>query len=73
MAVDANVRPARLLGAVESPLRGVKPSDIDMVIVRENSEGEYSGHGGRSHRALPQEVATDVSIFTRAGIRRIMC
>jgi tartrate dehydrogenase/decarboxylase/D-malate dehydrogenase len=68
----ANIRPARVLGAIESPLRGVKPSDIDMVIVRENSEGEYSGHGGRSHRGLPEEVATDVSIFTRAGIKRIM-
>lgn len=42
------------------------------MIVRENSEGEYAGHGGRSHRSQPWEVATDVSIFTRHGLERIM-
>ena len=42
------------------------------MIVRENSEGEYAGHGGRAHRGLPEEVATDVAIFTRAGVARIM-
>ncbi|HVW87103.1 MAG TPA: tartrate dehydrogenase [Bryobacteraceae bacterium] len=68
----ANVRPARILPGIESPLRGVGSADLDWVIVRENSEGEYSGHGGRSHRGLPEEVATDVSIFTRAGVARIM-
>jgi tartrate dehydrogenase/decarboxylase/D-malate dehydrogenase len=42
------------------------------VIVRENSEGEYSGQGGRSHRGLPEEVGTEVSIYTRVGVTRIM-
>jgi len=68
----ANVRPARILDGIQSPLRGVRPQDIDWVIIRENSEGEYSGHGGRSHRGLSMEVATEVSIFTRAGVERIM-
>ncbi|MEZ5924214.1 MAG: tartrate dehydrogenase [Hyphomicrobiaceae bacterium] len=68
----ANVRPTRILPGIESPLRGVAARDLDWVIVRENSEGEYAGQGGRSHRGLPEEVATDVSIFTRAGITRIM-
>jgi tartrate dehydrogenase/decarboxylase/D-malate dehydrogenase len=68
----ANVRPARLLPGIQSPLRGVGPADLDWVIVRENSEGEYAGHGGRSHRGLPEEVATEVSVFTRAGVTRIM-
>lgn len=67
----ANVRPARVLPGVESPLRMKNPSDLDWVIIRENSEGEYSGHGGRAHRGLPEEVATEVSIFTRAGVTRI--
>jgi tartrate dehydrogenase/decarboxylase/D-malate dehydrogenase len=68
----ANVRPTRLLPGIESPLRAVGPADLDWVIVRENSEGEYAGQGGRSHRGLPEEVATEVSIFTRAGVTRIM-
>ncbi|MEP6716007.1 MAG: tartrate dehydrogenase [Terriglobia bacterium] len=68
----ANVRPTRILPGIESPLRGVTAKDLDWVIVRENSEGEYSGHGGRSHRGLPEEVATDVSIFTRACVARIL-
>jgi tartrate dehydrogenase/decarboxylase/D-malate dehydrogenase len=68
----ANVRPTRILPGITSPLRGVGPDDLDWVIVRENSEGEYSGQGGRSHRGLPHEVATEVSIFTRAGVERIM-
>ena len=46
--------------------------DIDWVIVRENSEGEYAGHGGRAHRGFPEEVATETAIFTRAGVTRIM-
>ena len=65
-------RAARLLPGIQSPLAGVGPEDLDWVIVRENSEGEYAGHGGRSHRGLPEEVATDVAIYTRAGIARIM-
>jgi tartrate dehydrogenase/decarboxylase / D-malate dehydrogenase len=68
----ANVRPTRILPGVTSPLRDVGPGDLDWVIVRENSEGEYSGHGGRAHRGLPEEVATETSIFTRRGVERIM-
>jgi tartrate dehydrogenase/decarboxylase/D-malate dehydrogenase len=68
----ANVRPTRVLPGIEPPLKLAKPADLDWVIVRENSEGEYSGQGGRSHRGLPEEVATEVSIFTRAGVARIM-
>lgn len=67
----ANVRPARLLPGLASPLRAVRPGDIDWVIVRENSEGEYSGAGGRVHRDLPLEVGLDVSVITRAGAERI--
>ena len=68
----ANVRPTRILPGVASPLAGVGPGDLDWVIVRENSEGEYSGHGGRAHKGLPEEVATEVAIFTRVGVTRIM-
>ena len=68
----ANVRPTRLLPGVKGPLRDVGPADLDWLIVRENSEGEYAGHGGRAHRGLPEEVATEVAIFTRVGVTRIM-
>ena len=68
----ANVRPTRILPGIASPLAGVGPGDLDWVIVRENSEGEYSGHGGRAHRGLPEEVGTEVAIFTRVGVTRIM-
>ncbi|MEQ8697393.1 tartrate dehydrogenase [Bauldia litoralis] len=68
----ANVRPTRILPGIESPLAGVGPGDLDWVVVRENSEGEYSGHGGRAHRGFPEEVGTEVAIFTRAGVTRIM-
>src|SRR5918911_425401 len=65
----ANVRPARVLPGVKSPLgRG---SEIDWVVIRENSEGEYAGHGGRAHRGLPIEVGTETAVFTRAGVERI--
>ncbi len=68
----ANVRPVRLLSGVVSPLRDVGQGDLDWVIVRENSEGEYAGQGGRTHRGLPEEVATETAIFTRRGVERIM-
>ena len=67
----ANVRPSRLLPGIEGPLKGVGPEDLDWVIVRENSEGEYAGVGGRAHMGLPEEVGMDVAIFTRAGVERI--
>ena len=68
----ANVRPTRILPGITSPLRNVSGPELDWVIVRENSEGEYAGVGGRVHRGLPEEAATDVSMFTRAGITRVM-
>jgi tartrate dehydrogenase/decarboxylase/D-malate dehydrogenase len=68
----ANVRPTRILPGITSPLRNVHGKELDWVIVRENSEGEYAGVGGRVHKGLPLEVATDVSILTRAGVERIM-
>jgi tartrate dehydrogenase/decarboxylase / D-malate dehydrogenase len=68
----ANVRPTRILPGIQSPLRNVKAKDLDWVIVRENSEGEYAGQGGRSHRGTAHEVATEVTIFTRTGVERIM-
>ena len=68
----ANVRPTRVLPGIASPLRNCGEKDLDWVIIRENSEGEYSGAGGRVHRGLPEEVATEVSIFTRVGVTRVM-
>jgi tartrate dehydrogenase/decarboxylase/D-malate dehydrogenase len=68
----ANVRPTRILPGIESPLKHCEPGQLDWVIVRENTEGEYSGVGGRAHQGHPIEVATDVSIMTRAGVERIM-
>ena len=68
----ANVRPTKILPGIKSPLANVGLGDLNWVIVRENSEGEYSGHGGRAHRGLPEEVGTEVAIFTRVGVTRIM-
>ena len=67
-----NLRPMRLLPGLSSPLANRSASDIDMVCVRENSEGEYSGVGGRIHRGTPHEVAQQVGVFTRHGIERIL-
>jgi tartrate dehydrogenase/decarboxylase/D-malate dehydrogenase len=68
----ANVRPTRILPGIVSPLRHVTGPELDWVIVRENSEGEYAGVGGRVHTGLPEETATDVALFTRAGVARII-
>jgi tartrate dehydrogenase/decarboxylase / D-malate dehydrogenase len=68
----ANVRPTRVLPGITSPLRHVGAGELDWMIVRENSEGEYAGVGGRVHRGLPEEVATEVAVFTRTGVTRIM-
>ncbi|MBT6122819.1 MAG: tartrate dehydrogenase [Candidatus Puniceispirillum sp.] len=68
----ANVRPTKIIPGIDSPLRNAEPGDLDWVIVRENSEGEYSGNGGRTHRGMPEEVGTEVAIFTRVGVTRIM-
>jgi tartrate dehydrogenase/decarboxylase/D-malate dehydrogenase len=67
----ANVRPTRILPGIDAPLKRCKPEDLNWVIVRENSEGEYSGAGGRVHQGFPIEVATDLSVMTRAGVERI--
>jgi tartrate dehydrogenase/decarboxylase/D-malate dehydrogenase len=67
-----NLRPMRLLGGTACPLGGRTPADIDMVCVRENSEGEYAGLGGRVHIGTPYEVAEQTGIFTRRGIERIV-
>ena len=68
----ANVRPTRILPGIDAPLKRCAPKDLDWVIVRENSEGEYAGVGGRAHQGHPIEVATDLSVMTRAGVERIM-
>ena len=68
----ANVRPTRILPGIDAPLKRCAPRDLDWVIVRENTEGEYAGVGGRAHQGQPIEVATDVSIMTRAGVERIL-
>src|SRR5258708_10372516 len=67
----ANVRPIRMLPGVDAPLKRCGSADLNWVIVRENSEGEYAGVGGRVHQGHPIEVATDVSILTRVGVERI--
>ncbi|HZP73170.1 MAG TPA: isocitrate/isopropylmalate family dehydrogenase [Gaiellaceae bacterium] len=66
----ANLRPARLLDGVPSRLAG-RPQ-VDMLFVRENTEGEYSGVGGRAHPGLPLEVGIETSVFTRAGVQRVV-
>ncbi|HZM37404.1 MAG TPA: tartrate dehydrogenase [Burkholderiales bacterium] len=65
----ANVRPSRVLPGIESKMHNA--GEIDWVIVRENTEGEYSGSGGRVHAGLPEEVATETSVFTRKGVERV--
>jgi tartrate dehydrogenase/decarboxylase/D-malate dehydrogenase len=65
-----NLRPARLLRGVESPL--AKPGSLDVTVVRENTEGEYSDSGGRLFRGTPYEIAVQDSVFTRRGVERIL-
>jgi tartrate dehydrogenase/decarboxylase / D-malate dehydrogenase len=67
----ANVRPTRLMPGMQSPLRPELAKLIDWVIVRENSEGEYAGVGGRVHTGLPLAAGMDVAVFTHAGVERI--
>jgi len=68
----ANVRPTRILPGIDGPLKRCTAKDLNWVIVRENTEGEYSGVGGRVHQGHPLEAATDLSMMTRAGVERIM-
>jgi tartrate dehydrogenase/decarboxylase/D-malate dehydrogenase len=65
-------RPSVLLPGVKSPLAGKGPGDIDFVVVRENTEGEYADAGGRAHRGLPIEVAVQTAVFSRVGIERVV-
>lgn len=66
------LRPSLLLPGIKSPLAGRNAGDIDFVVVRENTEGEYAGSGGRAHRGLPIEVATETAVFTRTGVERVI-
>jgi tartrate dehydrogenase/decarboxylase/D-malate dehydrogenase len=68
----ANLRPVRLLPGIAGVLVDRTPEDIDMLFVRENTEGEYAGVGGRSHGGLAHELAVEVSIFTRVAVERVM-
>ena len=68
----ANIRPVRLMPGIRSPLADRLPGDIDFIVVRENTEGEYSALGGRSHEGTEQEVVLQTSIFTRRGVDRIL-
>ena len=67
-----NLRPARVLPGVVSPLRAIEPGDIDIVVVRENTEGEYTGIGGRLHRGRAAELALETAVFTRWGVERVV-
>ena len=67
-----NLRPIKLLDGIQGPLRDKTPADIDMLFIRENTEGEYCGHGGRLHRGGPNEVATQTAVFTRRGTERVV-
>ena len=65
-----NLRPIELFEGIAGPLRDRGPSDIDIVCIRENTEGEYVGLGGRFHEGRPDETAIQTSVFTRRGIER---
>jgi tartrate dehydrogenase/decarboxylase/D-malate dehydrogenase len=68
----ANIRPVRLMPGIESPLRNREPGDIDFIVVRENTEGEYSALGGISYEDTPDEVVLQTSLFSRRGVDRIL-
>ncbi len=66
------LRPSVLYEGVTSPLSGMKPGDIDMVVVRENTEGEYANVGGFQYKNMPEEVAVQTAVFTRQGCERVI-
>ena len=66
-----NLRPVRLMAGVDGPLRDMAPGEIDIMCVRENTEGEYCGAGGRVHEGLELEVGLQTDVFTRRGVERI--
>ena len=67
-----NLRPARLLPGVRSPLAGRQPGDIDMWIVRENTEGEYSSVGGRMYAGTEREIVLQETVMSRVGVDRVL-
>jgi tartrate dehydrogenase/decarboxylase/D-malate dehydrogenase len=67
-----NLRPVRLLAGIPGPLRDKGPDDINFICIRENTEGEYGGVGGRLHRGSDHEVAIQTGVFTRAGVERVL-
>ncbi len=67
-----NLRPARLMPGLRSPLAGVGPGDIDMLIVRENTEGEYSNAGGRMYAGTEREIALQETVMSRHGVDRVL-
>jgi tartrate dehydrogenase/decarboxylase/D-malate dehydrogenase len=67
-----NLRPARLMPGIRSPLAGLKPGDIDMMIVRENTEGEYSSIGGRMFEGTDREVVVQETVMSRIGVDRVL-
>ena len=68
-----NLRPVRLLPGIRSPLANRGPADIDLLIVRDNNEGEYSEIGGRLYQGTPAEVTVQQAVFTRAAVDRVLC
>jgi len=68
----ANLRPCRLMPGIPSPLANRKPGDIDFVVVRENTEGEYSSVGGRMFEGTEREVVFQETVFSRKGVDRVM-
>src|SRR5699024_11732833 len=67
-----NLRPVRLMPGVPSPLANKKPGDIDFVVVRENTEGEYTNLGGRIFSGTEREMVLQESVFTRVGVDRVL-
>ena len=67
-----NLRPVRLLKGMKSPLKDKKPDDIDLCVVRENNEGEYSNIGGKMYEGTDQEMVIQASIFTRKGVEKVI-
>ena len=68
----ACVRPSVLYPGVETPIKGLKPYDVDFIVVRENTEGEYANVGGFQYKGLPDEVAIQTAVFTRKGTERVI-
>ena len=70
--LHVNVRPVRLFQGIRGPLRDKGPADVDMLFIRENTEGEYAGAGGRVHQGTEHEVALQTSVFSRFNVERVV-